>query len=674
VRRPSRPILVVLTSLFIAAPACTSSSEEPPAVSPRMDFTRPELFAAPFPSDDLLAAGDRLERFSFPNPDGNALVKRLVDAVVRDARGFATTGGVFVAFDAPIDPTSLPDVATSLTPAASVALVSVDGNVEHGKRWPISVELDAEGGPFGIPNLLAAVPFAGVPLAARSTYALVVRRSVRDGRGRSIARAPAVDALLRGERPEKMGDRAFAAYRHALDELSRAGIDDVAALAVFTTGDPTADMITATRHAIDEAPAKLDAPPKLAEIFPTYCVYTAPVSMSDYQSGTPPYAQSGGEWVASEGGRAIVQRSASSRLVLTVPRTAMAAGGYPLTFVIRTGAGGDRPLVDRGVQPASGAPALVAGSGPAQELARVGFAGASADGPHGGARNATGGDEQFLMFNIDNLPAIRDNVRESALEIAVLSRLLLSLSFDASDCPGAGPSPVRFDPQKLVLFGHSMGATIAPLVLAVEPRFGAAILSGAGASWIENVLFKRKPLIVRPIIETLLGYTVRDRRLRRGDPVLTLVQWALEPADPLVYAPLVRARAQRPHVLMEQGVVDHYIMPPIANALSLALGLDLGGDPLDAASPELGADPAQTPLASVLSLSGRRPIPLPVQGNADGITAVVRQHPEDGIEDGHEIVFQTERPKAEYRCFLSAFAKGGQAPVVPRDECPADSW
>jgi hypothetical protein len=216
-----------------------------------------------------------------------------------------------------------------------------------------------------------------------------------------------------------------------------------------------------------------------------------------------------------------------------------------------------------------------------------------------------------------------------------------------------------------------MGATIAPLVLAAEPRFRAAVLSGAGASWLENILFKQKPVAVRPIIEVLLGYPALDRRLRRGDPILSLVQWAWEVADPLVYAPLVRTRAARPHLLVEQGIVDHYIMPPIANALSLALGLDLAGDALDANDAELRADPAQTPLASVLSLSGRRAIPLPAEGNADGVTAVVRQHPSDGIEDGHEILFQTERPKAEYRCFLRALHTG-RTPVVPSDVCPVN--
>jgi hypothetical protein len=115
---------------------------------------------------------------------------------------------------------------------------------------------------------------------------------------------------------------------------------------------------------------------------------------------------------------------------------------------------------------------------------------------------------------------------------------------------------------------------------------------------------------------------------------------------------------------MEQGIVDHYILPPIANATSLSLGLDLAGTPLDATSAELTSLGAPT-LESVLAFSGRSQITLPVQGNrTNQVTAVVVQHPSDGIEDGHEMVFQTDPPKREYRCFLQTWV-AGQTPLVP---------
>jgi hypothetical protein len=139
------------------------------------------------------------------------------------------------------------------------------------------------------------------------------------------------------------------------------------------------------------------------------------------------------------------------------------------------------------------------------------------------------------------------------------------------------------------------------------------------------------------------------------DPALNLLQWAGEGADAQVHAPRI-GRAARPgearHLLMFQGVADRYIPPPVADALSLALGLDV-------ASPAL--DPT---LAGRLWLSGGAPLVLPGSGNVAGVTAVLAQHAEDGVEDGHEVMFQLEGPKRQYRCFLGTFARG-LAPVVP---------
>ena len=120
-------------------------------------------------------------------------------------------------------------------------------------------------------------------------------------------------------------------------------------------------------------------------------------------------------------------------------------------------------------------------------------------------------------------------------------------------------------------------------------------------------------------------------------------------------------------VLMEQGIVDGYILPNIANASSLAIPLDLAGTEHDTADdPRLAH---QRPLGPLLPLVGRAPIALPASGNVatDGgaVTAVVVQHVEDGVEDGHEVLFQTDGPKHQYQCFLASWLRG--TPTVPID-------
>jgi hypothetical protein len=479
-------------------------------------------------------------------------------------------------------------------------------------------------------------------------------------------------AFAGGARPEGLGDPGFATYQAALAALSALKIDasEVAGLAAFTTGSPTDEMAKVVAAMLASVPAP-SAPFAPNEVFPTFCVYSTTITMPDYQQGTPPYTNTGGAWAFDANGQPVLQGQDESNLVVTVPRAPMPAAGYPVVEFIRTGAGGDRPLVDRGTQATNGGPPITPGTGPAMYFADAGWAGASVDGPLGGLRNTTNENEDFTIFNVFNGAALRDNIRESAAELVLFAHVLATLQVDASDCPGAtGATPAKFDPTKMALMGHSMGSTISPLAFAEEPTLRALILSGAGSSWIENIVYKQQPLDVRATFKTLLGYLSLERDLTEFDPVVTLFQWAEEPADPLVYdARILREPGSGgPRaVLMEQGIVDHYIMPPIANATSLSLGLDLAGTPLDATTPEIASLPS---LESELAYSGRAQIALPASANFAGgggakTTAVVLQHPSDGIEDGHEVVFQTDPPKREYRCFLQSLAATGTA-VVPQ--------
>ena len=141
------------------------------------------------------------------------------------------------------------------------------------------------------------------------------------------------------------------------------------------------------------------------------------------------------------------------------------------------------------------------------------------------------------------------------------------------------------------------------------------VLSGAGGSWIDNILHKENPLRVRPVAELILGYS-GARTLERPDPTLFLLQWAGDAADPPVFAPHlahdpILGAAPR-DVLMFQGITDTYILPPIANALSLAAGLDLAGEGLEARDPESARFTALEPL---LPLSGGAVVPYPASAN-----------------------------------------------------------
>ena len=42
--------------------------------------------------------------------------------------------------------------------------------------------------------------------------------------------------------------------------------------------------------------------------------------------------------------------------------------------------------------------------------------------------------------------------------------------------------------------------------IAIEPMFKGLVLSGAGGSWIENIIFKQSPVPIAPLAKVLLGH------------------------------------------------------------------------------------------------------------------------------------------------------------------------
>lgn len=638
------------------------------------DFTRGSgFYTAPFPSEDMRTSSGGVSLEGFPNPDAIDLVDQMIAVLERDAGGFSLTAPVFMQLtDAP-DTANLPDIARSLEPDSPVVLVDVDADSPaYGVRYPIDVDYQADGGPFGTDHLLAALPLQGIVPEPGRRHALVVKRSLNDASGQPLGRNSSLAALVSGDPMPGMGEAArehYTAAIVALDALAVAAPDAIAGLAVYVTDDPLEHL----RLALDAVAAA--AAPQVTditalEVFDDFCVFEGTMQVPEFQHGTLPYetAADGGGWKVVDD--AIEQAgTAPSRIVFTVPRIPMPAEGYRTAVMIRTGGGGDRPLVDRGPRAENGGEAITPGTGPALHFAQAGWAGVTWDGPHGGPRNVTNADEQFLMFNVTNAAAMRDNVRQTALEATLIPEILAGVTLDASGCPGAS-AQARFQTATgtMALFGHSMGGTVAPLALAVADEYGAGLFSGTGGSWIENIVFKEKPLEVKPLAELLIGYG-GGREIHRHDPALALLQWAGEPADPPVYGKAIRDGAR--HVLMMQGMVDRYILPPIANAASLSMGLPLAGEALDESVAEVSV---HRKLREVLGFAGLAPAAgYPVSANGeDGTTRMVSQHLEDGIEDGHEVVFQTDGPKVQYRCFLQSWRETG-VPVVPAPDastCP----
>ncbi len=626
-----------------------------------------DFYGIPFPCESRRLPTGRIDLSRFPGRRTNALVNGIANIVERDADGFGVMSGVFFQSSARLGPSRLPTLDQSVVRGSPVYLVSVDpGSPDYLRRYPVDVEFIDNGGPHGTRNMLSLLPLQGVPLREGTLYAAVVLRSLRDLSGQLLGVSQSMAALAVKLRPAGMPTAAFNEYLTALRSLEQDGLalTDAAGVAVFRTGRPTAEYEHFVKTLLRGPLPPLSAPLRLVEVFPEFVVLQTTIFMPVYQAGSTPFLHSGGYWQRGPNGQPLLAAYEEANFYVTVPRKPMPAAGFPAVVFIRTGAGPDRALVDRVTVP-NGAP----GDGPALEFARAGYIGVQADGPHGGRRNAsgqTGTIEQLLLFNVLNPVTMRDNFRQSSLEIALLAEALPGFSIDLAQCPGVttpGGGPVKVDGGTIALFGHSMGATMAPLCLAFQPRFKGAILSGAGGSWIENVMFKMKPFDMRHWVQGILAYPLTGSYLRRHDPVLSLLQWGGDASEPPVYAPYcTKNRVGGPcNVLMIQGIVDNYNPPRIANAMSLSLGLDLAGPELDLGLAPL---PQLVPLADVFRHGGTLAIPLPVSGNglAAGsvpYTAVVVQYLGDGVQDAHEVAYQLPAARLRYRTFLETLAQSG---------------
>ncbi len=678
----ARPVLVALALAAAgcgnSAAPCTGAGCPAAATTVAMDFTaQGDFYAAPFPTDARSGGADVSD---FPNPGANTLVSSILAILQKDAGGFGTTSGIFFRISAPLDPTGLPTVAGSVAAGSTVVLLGIDpASPDYLKRYPVSTAFLADGGPYGTPNMLVVLPLQGTPLRPTTRYAAVVTRGLHDAAGQALGVSAAMAQIAAGAAPPGLGATGVASYQAAMKALAAASIPagEVAGLAAFTTGAPDV-TVGKVITAMEASPPAISAPWVPNEVFRTYCVYQTTIPMPEYQEGMPPYTDSGGDWVFDSAGNPVLQRMEEANFVVTIPRQKMPAAGYPIVVLSRTGAGGNRPLVDRGQAAVNGGPAIAPGSGPAEFYAMAGYAGSSIDGPLGGLRNLTNGNEDFLIFNVGNPAALRDNIRQSAAELALQAHILQSISVDVSGCPGAeAPGNLAtFDMGNMALMGHSMGATILPAALAYEPRYRGGLFSGEGGSWIENVIYKQLPVPLYGIAGVLIDIAGSGYDLTIHDPVLSMFQWSCESADPPVYGRRITTEPQdgpARHVLMMQGIVDHYIMPPIADASILSFSLDLGGAELDDTPPEIAG---LAPVGPLLPLVGSRAISLPAGSNVTSaggvkVTAIVTQNPSDGIEDGHEVVFQTNPPKHEYVCFLQGLLKG-TPPVVPRPGNPGD--
>ncbi len=598
-------------------PGCAPVVDALPRPVRMLDDPDGPFFARPFPDDSRTDELGHPVLDGFPNPGNSALVDQVVALVHEHCDGWATNGTMYLAFDGPLHPDSLPrSPEATLARDATVYLAELTPSGQEVRRIPLMVGYREDQTLFLPPHTVAAYPVPGFPLAGAARHVFVVTTGALDASCRPL--------------PEIRGE--------ARARLEEAGIDPtgVAAAALFTTQDVIGKM-RALARVVDslEVPRCNDWVHAHGNRY--YDVYEGTVPVPGFQAGEPPYlTPDDGGSIVWEDGVPQVQRMERVRISLSVPKGDPPTKGWPIAIYAH-GTGGDFESVL---------------NGPAGELATRGIAALGYDQVLHGPRDPTGSSPELTFFNVMNMIAGRDNVLQGGVDGLTMLRFVRFLILPRQVT--VDNEPVIFDRSHVLFIGHSQGGITGAPFVAVADQLDAALFSGTSGLLTITVM-ERPGLEIsmlpgvetyKELVEVLLNISGREE-IDMFHPALAVMQTFIEPADTINYAPYFHLADpdRRIPILVLEGFLDDNAPAHGIEAFAVAAGADLVA-PVGRSVPGL-------------ELLGRSPLEPPVTGNWDGITAGLSQYP----ENGHFPLFVNPSAAARAYGFLQSALGPGQPTI-----------
>lgn len=614
----------------------------PHGVFPVFDPYGEDLLDLPFPTDALRTSAGRLDLWRFPNPDGVPIIERLVSVAASVMDGWSVIPVIYFVFEGPVDTKSLGKTYIPADDDAPIQMVDLTPGPTLGRRVPLLWRYREEDGKYLPAHTLMVRPVWGFVLAEGHTYAVLITNALKGADGRPVARPSAFqkaldkslkghDALVASLEPL----RAFLAHYPALQAR-------LAVATVLTTGRPTADLRRIRDYLYAET-----APPTIIDIRATtkptdvaFYRYEGHYQAPNFLKGNPPYLEDG-YFEFDDTGVPVVQYQERMRFVLIVPKGLnMPPGGWPIV-IHSHGTGGQYDSHVRN---------------PGTYLAQEGLAGIGIDQPLHGVRVSPPLSQEELglySFNFLNVQAGRTVQRQSVVDNISLLRMIRAGNLRVPASVSQSGREERFDPDRVVFFGHSQGGLTGGMLFGLEDRFRGGVLSGAGGG-LSLALMLRKDIV--DIAELIGGFlNIEDpTELSEDHPVIQIVQMLIDASDPVAYAPYYfdydspDGSAWPRSILATEGMHDVQTPPETTETLAAAAGI-----------------PVLAPFVSWplgLTLKGIGPVHLPVSGNivlsgGERVTGVLIQ-----FSDGdHFVVFDDPVARSYYGEFLRTLATGPQA-------------
>jgi hypothetical protein len=626
------------------------------------------FYALPFPSDLRLLPSGKQDWRAFAIPTGKTLVETF-KTIAQERTGFSVLPVAWFRFTAALAQVSSQPIPAGLDQAAF--LVDVDArSPRRGQLFPLWAHTPPEDD-YVDKNVLALAPRPGAVLSPNRTYAFVVRRSFNDAAGKPLGVPAELDQLRRGIKPAgALGAAALANYQPLWDTLALLKVDatQVAAATVFTTGDAVAEFAALTdqvlqRDATTLSGLALDAAASTSN--DRVCKLKANIDQPQFQAGKPPF-NSDGLFVNGGDGLPVQQRMETVPVVITLPRKPMPANGYPLVLYVHGSGGVSYDVLDKGPSKVLDHP--LPGLGPAWVHAQNGVAAAGSALPVNPERLPGAADTAYL--NLGNPAALRDTFRQGVIEQRQLLRALLALRIDPAllaGCGGtlptlpSGATVFKFDGDKVIGQGQSMGGMYTNLVSAVEPKIKIAVPTGAGGYWTWFItvtqLYGEQPALSNAVA----GLVHAATPLTFFHPVLAMMQAAWEPNDPFVAMPRLARRPLAGHpvrsIYEPVGRGDQYFPIELYDAVALNYGHQEAG---------VAVWPSMQGVLKLGGLDGLLSYPVAGNRTSEGgvpYTGAVIQFEGDGIEDPHAIYRQLDSVKRQYSCFVKSWLDTGTASI-----------
>jgi hypothetical protein len=614
-----------------------------------------DFFRLPFPNDVRRKSSGHPDLTGFPTPGSDLLGFDVVDRYARDveqnADGFSVYPSIVFRFSGSVD-------FDSLKQAGALRMVDLStgaGGNDVGFGWTATTGRS----PYVCPNAVYVRPPSGAPLKPGGTYGFFFTNAIKAATGGAVARAPDLAALLAGTAPTDSAlTAAYAAYKPLRDWASAKSFDlsTVVQAAVFTTAHTiSAASALASAVAAQSVPsptnwincAKAPSPCPQAQgdracgaANAAFDELHALVSLPIFQKGTEPYLNPpDGDLVYDNTGKPVVQRTEQVCLSLTVPKTGSAP--YPLVIYAHGTGGSFRSQVPEGVAD------RLANVDGTNHIAVLGIDQVA----HGTRRGGSQMSPDDLFFNFANPGAARGNPLQGAADQMMLARIAQAIDIKASD-PGGSPTGADIKFGTIGFWGHSQGATEGAIAMPYTPGVRGVVLSGVGASLIDALLSKTSPVNIAAAVPFVLV----DPGANALHPVLTVMQNAEDPADPLSHAQLLAAQPVTgplgKHAFVPYGQKDTYAPPVVQSTYVLAGGLGLAAPPASVTAPDaIGSlSPTATPAGPNLA--------------TNTLTGYVREYSPSGY-DGHFVSYRDADAKKDVDHFL-ADVTSGQTPRIGR--------